>query len=345
MTLFARNNSVCAMSVPLLNCTFNELNPVRKSAQKKVLESQKVVNSEKVLKNVNSQVVLQHSRQGSEIRKIEKENFSQVSKSVSNAATSTGFTTPQVDSRHESESSTKSLTPSLLIKNKKQSELDEKLKAEAAAKDVRAIEKVLSGDVSGFKELVERYEKRVYNVALAVLGNPEDAKDIAQEAFLRVYQKIDSFRGESSFYTWLYRVTFNLSVDLSRKRYRSRELGFSEKESNPLAVSNSGVRLESISESKFSGALEGPSEALERGELNIELNKALASLSVEHRAVIAMRELDGLSYSEISEAVGISKGTVMSRLHHARKKLQQLLKDFKPVTSEPESEDKTDLAE
>jgi RNA polymerase sigma-70 factor (ECF subfamily) len=227
-------------------------------------------------------------------------------------------------------------------KRKVELDLQQRAREEASAKDSDAIERALSGDISGFKELVERYEKRVYNVSLAVLGNPEDAKDVTQEAFLRVYQRLESFRGESSFYTWLYRVAFNLSVDLSRKRYRSRELGFAEREQgSPL---DSGVRLETVSESSFSGSLVSPNQAYERSELSARLKQALAELSDEHRAVISMRELEGLSYTEIAEAVGISKGTVMSRLHHARKKLQQLLKEIRPTSSERESKDE-DLTE
>src|SRR5262249_27300884 len=95
--------------------------------------------------------------------------------------------------------------------------------------DSSVIERAQAGDLAAFRVLVETYEQRVRAIALSVVGNPDDAADIAQEAFLKVFRKLPSFRGQSSFYTWLYRIVFNLSVDLSRKRYRTRELPFGDK--------------------------------------------------------------------------------------------------------------------
>jgi len=240
-----------------------------------------------------------------------------VSKSLSNAAAASGMETlDKVESRTV-------LTSASQLKRARELELQQAEREENSAKDLAAVARALAGDITGYQELVQRYEKRVYGVALAVLGNSEDAKDVSQEAFIRVYQRLEGFRGESSFYTWLYRITFNLAVDLSRKRYRTRELGFAEDQTG--GKGDSGVRLEGVSESRFSATVENPDAVYERGELNRQLYKAMQSLSEEHRAVIAMRELDGLSYTEIADAVGISKGTVMSRLHHARRKLQQYL--------------------
>ena len=246
-----------------------------------------------------------------------KEILKAVSKPVSNAVPTGGAIVIEKDETRNL------LLSEPQLNRRKHLELQQAERQDNAKKDLEAVNRALAGDLSGFKELVQRYEKRVYSVALAVLGNSEDAKDVSQESFIRVYQRLDGFRGESSFYTWLYRITFNLAVDLSRKRYRTKELAFAEGEKD--GHSDSGVRLESVKESSFSASVEDPDEAYERVELNRQLNKALDSLSEEHRAVIAMRELDGLSYTEIADAVGISKGTVMSRLHHARRKLQQYL--------------------
>jgi RNA polymerase sigma-70 factor (ECF subfamily) len=254
------------------------------------------------------------------------ETFKFVTKSVSNAATIAGS---QVQINQQQESGRVDARPELnsplelLERRQNETAIHQAEREENSTKDKIAVERVLQGDVSAFQELVERYEKRVYRIAFAVLGNTEDAKDVSQEAFIRVYQRLEGFRGESSFYTWLYRIAFNLAVDLSRKRYRSKELAFSEKEDKKFPTS--GLRLEGVSDSSFSATVETPNEAYERVELGRRLDAAMESLSEEHRAVIAMRELDGLSYSEIADAVGISKGTVMSRLHHARKKLQQFL--------------------
>ncbi len=196
----------------------------------------------------------------------------------------------------------------------------------ATKKDRQCVERTLRGDTAAYQELVERYERRAFAVALSVLGNPEDAKDVAQDAFLRVYQKLDTFKGESAFYTWLYRIVFNLAVDLSRKRYRTREIGFASKPQD-----RDGPQLDSISHSEHSAALATPIEASLRSELGSKIDAALSELSPEHRAVIVLREFDGLSYSEIADSVGISKGTVMSRLHHARKRLQKALAEFAPI--------------
>jgi RNA polymerase sigma-70 factor (ECF subfamily) len=189
-------------------------------------------------------------------------------------------------------------------------------------KDLQCVERALKGDSSAFRELVERYERRAFAIALSVIGNPDDAKDIAQEAFLKVFQKLESFKGESSFYTWLYRIVFNLAIDLSRKRYRTREIGFAEDSQE------SGLTVESVSESEHSGKIATPSEASARSEISQSIKRALEALSPEHRAVITLRELDGLSYTEIADVVGVSKGTIMSRLHHARKRLQRALSEF-----------------
>ena len=168
-----------------------------------------------------------------------KEIFNVVPKSVSNAAPNTGAETRDKDGLRTL------LTDSAHLKREKELELARVEREGNAQKDLASIALALAGDLSGYKELVERYEKRVFSIALAVLGNSEDAKDVAQEAFIKVYQKLESFRGESSFYTWLYRITFNLAVDLSRKRYRTRELGFADNE--PSKYSDSGVRLDAVS--------------------------------------------------------------------------------------------------
>lgn len=188
------------------------------------------------------------------------------------------------------------------------------------------VDRAREGDHAAYRELVEQYQHRVYAIALSILGNPEDARDISQEAFLKAYRNLGSFRGQSSFYTWLYRIVFNLSVDLSRRRYRHREvsvgdsLGYermSADESAPLGHSTN-----------LATDLPGPEEVLDRSELGVGIKEAMDSLSPEHRAVVILREVDGLSYAEISDVVGCSKGTVMSRLYHARKRLQRSLAEF-----------------
>lgn len=188
-----------------------------------------------------------------------------------------------------------------------------------------------AGDVAAFRRLVEQYQQRVLTIALGVLGNHEDAQDVAQEAFLKAYRHLPLFRGDSSFYTWLYRIVFNLAVDFSRRRYRHVEnsVGDMATVENALGVSTKASRGRSES-SGFLSSTPSPEDQVERQELRRSISKAMVDLSPEHRTVIVLREIEGLSYAEISHIVGCSKGTVMSRLHHARKRLQKALAEFLP---------------
>lgn len=182
------------------------------------------------------------------------------------------------------------------------------------------VTRTLAGDTGAFRILVERYQQRVHAVALGVLGNFQDAEDVTQDAFLKAYRNLASFRGQSSFYTWVYRITFNLAIDERRKRYRHVETSVGE-----TAV------LDVVTEPRDRGGppllseSPKPDEEAERGELREQIKRAIAGLSPEHRAVIMLREIEGLSYAEISNVVGCSKGTVMSRLHHARRRLKRAL--------------------
>lgn len=197
-----------------------------------------------------------------------------------------------------------------------------KQKAQEISKeeDLALVEKIQGGDLHSYKILVERYQKRVVTVAFGVLGNYEDAEDVAQDALIKAYKSISKFRGQSSFYTWLYRITINLCIDLKRKRYRHVETGVAE-ESTIDAIRG-------VDGDAYMGKISGPEESFNQDELRKKLLQALSTLSDEHRAVIVLREIDGLSYEEMSEAIACSKGTVMSRLFHARKKLQALLVEY-----------------
>jgi RNA polymerase sigma-70 factor (ECF subfamily) len=143
----------------------------------------------------------------------------------------------------------------------------------------------------------------------------QDAREIAQEAFLRVHKGLPQFHGGSSFFTWLYRIVTNLSIDLMRKpSRREAELHFAlegdEGESPLLPASDAD-----------------PYDVVRRGQLSLRISAALEQLPPYHRGVILMREVEGMSYEEMAEAMRVSKGTIMSRLFHARKKLQRALSD------------------
>ncbi len=187
------------------------------------------------------------------------------------------------------------------------------------------VERSRQGDLAAFRELVDRYQSRAQSIAIGVIGSREDAEDIVQEAFLKAFRNLNSFRGQSSFYTWFYRIVFNLAIDLSRKRYRRSESSMGDHSAiDALSLSSPADA------SDFMGSIPNPDQVMQRTDLGKEIRKAIGGLSPEHRAVILLREVEGLSYSEISDVVGCSKGTVMSRLHHARKRLQKSLADFMP---------------
>jgi RNA polymerase sigma-70 factor (ECF subfamily) len=162
--------------------------------------------------------------------------------------------------------------------------------------------------------LVERYQRRVVGVALAVVHNQEDALELAQETFIRAFQNLPKFESRSSFSTWLYRIAANIAIDFRRHEGRHAILRGEEAE-NELA------RLPSSQGDSF--------KAVARSELSVRIQEALQELTPEHRAVILLREVEGLSYDEISEVLQCPRGTVMSRLHYARNRMRSALKDLK----------------
>lgn len=167
------------------------------------------------------------------------------------------------------------------------------------------------GELDAFEELVRRYEKRVYAVALRSSGCPEDAADIVQEVFLRAWRSIESFRGDSGFSTWLFRITMNLCVDHARHKH-------AQPQTQPIMT-------EDETERPLPDTAPTPEEHLENSELGRELAAALEEISEEHRRIVLLRDVSGLSYTEIAEVLEISEGTVKSRLSRARIALRKVL--------------------
>ena len=177
--------------------------------------------------------------------------------------------------------------------------------------------------MAAFRELVERHQRRAFAVAFALVRDESDARELVQDAFLRVYKGLGSFEGTSSFFTWLYRIITNLSIDLMRKPGRQTvELD----EARLEADGNGGSGDFDVS---LFGRVDGadPAAVVRRREIAASLQVALDALPSYHRAVIVLREIEGMSYEEMAQAMGVSKGTIMSRLFHARQKLQRALAD------------------
>lgn len=166
-----------------------------------------------------------------------------------------------------------------------------------------------NGDTAAFEQLVCEYEKRVYNLALKMSRNPEDALDLSQDIFIRIYKSLPLFKGDSSFSTWVYSIASNACIDYTRRERRKSRLEFL-----PLdeAIPPPDFRYQ-------------PELEYEKTALRESISRALDELSPEHREIIVLRELNGLSYDEIADTLDIEHGTVKSRISRARQKLCALL--------------------
>ncbi len=178
------------------------------------------------------------------------------------------------------------------------------------------------GDHEAFRILVERYQGRAYALALRILRDEEQARDAVQDAFIKVYGSIRRFEGRSSFYTWLYRLVFNQCLDHKRKDKSARHVEWEDER-----LGEDQILEPDASGAVGAGGLPGPGVELERSELRTELARAIEQLPDDARETLLLREVEGLRYAEIAETLGIPKGTVMSRLHYARKRLQELLRE------------------
>ena len=191
--------------------------------------------------------------------------------------------------------------------------------ARVSPTDADVVARARQGDHDAFRILVERYQERAFRLALRVLRDEEWAKDVVQEGFLKVYRSLDRFEGRSSFYTWMYRVMMNLCLDAKRRDRRDRHVEWEEGapiEPDPAAPdAASALYQEQV----------GPAGSLERAQLRGFVAKAIEQLSDDARQTLLLREIEGLSYAEIAECLGVPKVTVMSRLHHARRRVREIL--------------------
>jgi RNA polymerase sigma-70 factor (ECF subfamily) len=191
--------------------------------------------------------------------------------------------------------------------------------AQADVSELDLVKRCQAGQTEAFDELVVRYRTRIFGMIYNMVHNEQDAWDLAQDSFVKAWNSIKRFRGQSSFYTWIYRIVMNVTIDwLRKKQVKGAGTEFDD-----------AIQLKEIEPASKTvpkpDAL--PYERMERTEIRAQIDNAIAQLSPEHRAVILMKEIEDMQYREIAEALGCSIGTVMSRLFYARKKLQNLLRD------------------
>jgi RNA polymerase sigma-70 factor (ECF subfamily) len=173
------------------------------------------------------------------------------------------------------------------------------------------VQRFREGDPSAFNQLVLKYRNRVMGIATRMLGDRIEAEDLAQDVFVKVYHGLQGFQGESLFSTWLYRVTANSCLNRRKKQQREAQVAQAVEDPGPI----------------FSNGASNPHTLLEKKELKVLLEKAIQSLPREQRMVLILRDIEGLSYEEIAESLGLELGTVRSRLHRARLDVQGSIKE------------------
>lgn len=185
------------------------------------------------------------------------------------------------------------------------------------ADDQRLIAECLKGRTAAFGELVSRYQNRLFNTVFRLLDHAEDARDVVQDSFLNAYQALDSFKGDSLFFTWLYRIAVNSAISFKRKHRGARRLGLADMD---------GGGLEPHDPSEISQ----PDRVLQLADEEKRIHAALAKLSAEHRAVLVMKDIDGMKYEEMAEVLNVPVGTIRSRLHRARMDLRNIWLELYP---------------
>ena len=184
----------------------------------------------------------------------------------------------------------------------------------STADDQQLIQQCLSGNTEAFGELVIRYQDRLYNSLMLMVGSPEDARDLAQEAFVHAFRKLESFRGDAAFYTWLFRIAVNAAISFRRRAVRQK--------SASLDTLKEAVGAEPPDQN----ADASPSSQIETQETQQVVRRALGELSEEFRTALVLTEIEGMSYEEAAAAVGCPIGTIRSRIHRARNELREKLR-------------------
>ncbi|HET7825552.1 MAG TPA: sigma-70 family RNA polymerase sigma factor [Anaeromyxobacter sp.] len=198
--------------------------------------------------------------------------------------------------------------------------------------DLSLVTRARAGEADAFRALVVRYQRKVYAVALGIVKDPDLAWDVAQETFVRVHGHLADFEAKSSFSTWLFRIATHLAIDAVRKERTARREELDDVTEGDVSEAGEGILS--------TGLGNDPRENVLRRELAGKIAEALETLPEKHRTILVLREVEGLSYEELAERLGIHKGTVMSRLFHARRKMQAALRRYagkKSAAGEQES--------
>lgn len=184
--------------------------------------------------------------------------------------------------------------------------------------DVELVLKAQQGDVHAFDELVERYHGKIYGLTYNMTSNREDAEDLTQEVFVKAFQALPRFKGKSSFYTWLYRIAVNKTINYRKKRNRKRALSLDQFDQE--------IKTDEVYHDLTSKG--SPLRNVSLTELQKKMNEALQTLSEKHRTVVVMHDMQGIPHEEIAKVVGASVGTIRSRLFYARRQMQAELSEF-----------------
>ena len=187
----------------------------------------------------------------------------------------------------------------------------------SSAEDPQLVRLAQKGDSEAFEELVARHRDKIYARAFTMMRNEEEALDLSQEAWIKAWQRLVQFQGDSSFATWMTRIVINLCLDQLRRQKRMRSESVDE-----MDEESGGV------ERQMEPVIINPTERLERGELRKRIDAALEKLSHEHRTVLVLHEFEEMEYKEIARTMGCSIGTIMSRLFYARRRMAGLLADL-----------------
>jgi RNA polymerase sigma-70 factor (ECF subfamily) len=190
--------------------------------------------------------------------------------------------------------------------------------SDAKQDDRQWVEMAQQGDVAAFDKLVEMYHSRIYTLTYQMTSNREDAEDLTQEIFVKAFEALPRFKGHSSFYTWLYRIGINKTINYRKKRNRNRPLSLDAMEQE--------VKQDEVYHDLSSKG--SPLRNLSLSELQLKLNEAMQRLSEKHRTVVVMHDMQGIPHDEIANVVGVSVGTVRSRLFYARRQLQADLGEY-----------------